>query len=206
MPQIITVSREFGSGGRELGKRLSDLLGFAYYDREILEELARQTGTCKQYAENLLGRGMPAGFSLHFGRSFTSYSPVTQQAVKLLVAERRIIRALAEQGDCIIVGRGANAVLADFRPFSLFVYADMPAKLARCRARAPEGEHLTDRELEKRIRQVDMARAGVHGMVSGLHWGDKAGYHLCINTSGMEIKCAAPHVAAYATQWLRGQN
>ena len=124
----------------------------------------------------------------------------------MLVAERRIIRALAEQGDCIIVGRGANAVLADFRPFSLFVYADMPAKLARCRARAPEGEHLTDRELEKRIRQVDMARAGVNGMVSGLHWGDKAGYHLCINTSGMEIKCAAPHVAAYATQWLRGQG
>ena len=121
-------------------------------------------------------------------------------------AERRIIRALAEQGDCIIVGRGANAVLADFRPFSLFVYADTPAKLARCRARAPEGEHLTDRELEKRIRQVDMARAGVNGMVSGLHWGDKAGYHLCINTSGMEIKCAAPHVAAYATQWLRGQG
>ena len=206
MPHIITVSREFGSGGRELGKRLSDLMGYAYYDREILEELARQTGTDERYAENLLGRGMPAGFSLHFGRSLASYSPVTQQAVRLLVAERRIIRALAEQGDCIIVGRGANAVLEDFHPFSLFVYADMPAKLARCRARAPEDEHLTDRELEKRIRQVDAARAGVHGMVSGLRWGDKAGYRLCVNTSGIPIKQIAPHIAAYAEQWLRGQG
>ena len=202
MPQIITVSREFGSGGRELGKRLSDLLGFAYYDREILEELARQTGTCEQYAENLLGRGMPAGFSLHFGRSFTSYSPVTQQAVKLLVAERRIIRALAEQGDCIIVGRGANAVLADFRPFSLFVYADMPAKLARCRARAPEGEHLTDRELEKKIRQIDEGRARHQRLFTDKKWGARENYHLCINTTGLEIKSIVPAVRDYALTWF----
>nr|WP_297174222.1 cytidylate kinase-like family protein [uncultured Agathobaculum sp.] len=204
MPRIITLSREFGSGGRELGKRLSDCLGFAYYDREILEALARQTETSQWYVETLLGRGMPAGFSMHYGQSFSAYSPVTKQTVKLLVAERKITRTLAEQGDCVIVGRGASAVLADFHPFSIFVYADLPAKLARCRARAPENEALTDREIEKRMRQVDAARASVHGMVSDLRWGDKAGYHLCVNTTGMSIKHAAPALANYAEQWLRG--
>ena len=74
MSNIITVSREFGSGGREVGKRLADELGYAYYDREILEEIAKETNMSEWYVENVLEKGVPRSTVLHFGRSFSSYS------------------------------------------------------------------------------------------------------------------------------------
>lgn len=110
MSNIITVSREFGSGGRELGKRLADELGVAYFDKEILEAIAEQTNTSEWYAQEVLERGMLPGYTLHFGHSFSYYSPVAQQAVNLMVAERKVIKELAEKQDCVIVGRGANKI------------------------------------------------------------------------------------------------
>ena len=157
MSNIITVSREFGSGGRELGKRLADELGVAYFDKEILEAIAEQTNTSEWYAQEVLERGMLPGYTLHFGHSFSYYSPVAQQAVNLMVAERKVIKELAEKQDCVIVGRGANKILEKEEPFNIFIYADMESKMARCRERAPEDAHLTDRELTKKIRQVDAA-------------------------------------------------
>ena len=143
MSNIITVSREFGSGGRELGKRLADELGVAYFDKEILEAIAEQTNTSEWYAQEVLERGMLPGYALHFGHSFSYYSPVAQQAVNLMVAERKVIKELAEKQDCVIVGRGANKILEKEEPFNIFIYADMESKMARCRERAPEDEHLT---------------------------------------------------------------
>lgn len=204
MSNIITVSREFGSGGREVGKRLADELGYAYYDREILEEIAKETNMSEWYVENVLEKGVPRSTVLHFGRSFSYYSPVTQQAINLLVAERNVIKVLAAKGDCVIVGRGANTVLAEEHSFNIFVYADMESKVARCRARASEDEKLTDKELEKKIKQIDSARAKSQEMVANFKWGDKRGYHLCVNTSGMSIKQMIPALAAYTKQWLEG--
>lgn len=202
MSNIITVSREFGSGGRELGKRLADELGVAYFDKEILEAIAEQTNTSEWYAQEVLERGMLPGYTLHFGHSFSYYSPVAQQAVNLMVAERKVIKELAEKQDCVIVGRGANKILEKEEPFNIFIYADMESKTARCRERAPEDEHLTDRELTKKIRQVDAARAKTQEMISDFKWGDKRWYHLCVNTSGLPIPETAPLVAEYAKHWF----
>ena len=74
--------------------------------------------------------------------------------------------------------------------------------MARCRERAPEDEHLTDRELTKKIRQVDAARAKTQEMISDFKWGDKRWYHLCFNTSGLPIPETAPLVAEYAKHWF----
>ena len=199
MSKIITISREFGSGGRELGKRLADNLGFAYYDREILEEIAKQTDTGEWYAENLLERNFSASIPLHFGSSFTAYqSPTTQQTVKLMVAEQKVLCRLADKGNCIIVGRGAAALLEPWKPFSIFVYADMESKLARCRERAPESENLSDKELMKKIRQVDAQRAKIIQWSAEVKWGERGGYRLCVNTTGLPIKTIAAAVADYA--------
>lgn len=123
MTKVITVSREFGSGGRELGKRLADTLGYAYYDKEILEEIAKQTQTSEWYVERMLEGVLAPHVPLHYGRSFSYYSPITHQAVKMLVEERNVIRLLAAKGNCVIVGRGANTILEERRPFNIFVYA-----------------------------------------------------------------------------------
>ena len=92
MSKIITVSREFGSGGRELGKRLADELGIAYFDKEILEAIAEKTNTSEWYAKEVLDRGVLPGYTMHFGHSFSYYSPVAQQAVSMMVAERKVIQ------------------------------------------------------------------------------------------------------------------
>lgn len=202
MTKIITVSREFGSGGRELGKRLSDALGFNYYDKEILEQIAKETNTSEWYVEKVLKDVTLPNIPLHFSRSFSYYSPVTKQAVQMLVAERNVIQKLAAGGNCIIVGRGASIILQEQNPFNIFVYADMESKIKRCRSRAAASEKLTDKEMEKEIRRIDNERSKSLELISEFKWGDKKGYHLCINTSGLSIKNIIPYIAEYAKYWL----
>ena len=206
MPKIITISREFGSGGRELGKRMSDVLGYAYYDKEILEEIARRTDTDQWYVEKILKNDVVPHVPLHFGRSFSHYSTITRQMVDLMVAEQKVIQSLAAKGDCIIVGRSAGIILEDWKPFNIFVYADMEFKIDRCRRQQAPGEDLSVKELTKKIRQVDMARSRGQELISRNKWGSREGYHLCVNTSGLPIKDTAPLVAQYAQFWLENNS
>ena len=78
----------------------------------------------------------------------------------------------------------------------------MPSKIKRCRERAPEDEHLSDKEMAKMIKHINKARARTHSFFSSIPWGDKEGYHLCVNTSGTDIKILADHLANYAEHWF----
>ena len=196
MSRIITISREFGSGGRELGKRLADELGFAYYDREVVATLAKRTGMNEEYLEHQLEQGNVLSYSLHYGQTFTQFSPA-EPAMELMSQQCRLIRELAEKNDSIFVGRAADVILDEFKPFKLFVYADEASKLVRCRERAPEGENLSDRELLRQMKRIDKARAEYHDIISPCVWGDRNGYHLCVNTTGIEIKAIVPAIADY---------
>jgi cytidylate kinase len=128
---------------------------------------------------------------------------IVSGAPELLSEQHRVIKELAGKGDCVIVGRGADIVLQEASPFKIFVYADMRAKVLRCRSRAGEGENPTDRELERQIKQIDKARAENHNIFSSHKWGDKHGYHLCVNTTGVEIKSVVPQIAEYAKAWFK---
>jgi len=203
---IITISREFGSGGRELGKRLADELGYSYYDREIVEEIAKKSELDENYVAYALDGGMFRNFPVHFGRTF-SYSPTLMaNETKLMSDQNKLIRELAEKGNCIIIGRAADIILRENNPFNLFIYADMPSKVARCREKGGEHEHLSDRELMRKIKKIDADRKRYHGLISEIPWGDKRGYHLCVNTSGREIKTIVPLVAAYYRLWRDEQQ
>lgn len=200
--KIITISREFGSGGRELGKRMADLLHMDYYDKEILSAIAEESRLNEAYVEGRMEQGISNSYPITIGRTF-SHSPILQQnTTHLFVVRQNIIQALALKGDCVVMGQSADVILRAHRPFNLFVYADMSAKMVRCRTRAPEGENLSDQSLIKKMRQVDAARAKSREMLSGLKWGQKEGYHLCVNTTDTEIKAIAPHIADYAACWL----
>lgn len=201
MRKIITISREFGSGGRELGKRLAEELGIAYYDREIITEISKETGLSEQYIQNISENGIyPQAF--HFGKTFANFSSVQSNQTEILVKQQQIIKKIADTGDCVIVGRGAGVILKNHNPMNIFVYSDMQSKIERCKANAKQDENMSDKEIEKKIIKVDKNRKNFHDMLSSLEWGDKNNYHLCINTSGIEIKAIIPALAEYVKKWL----
>lgn len=202
--RIITVSREFGSGGREIAKRLSDALGIAYYDSEIITEIAKRADLDENYVANSLEKGIKPTVQIHFACAF-SHIAAPDPAVKLLTAQHNIINEIAEKGDCIIVGRAADVLLEKHKPFRIFVYADTESKIARCRARATDDAKLTDKEIVKKIKQIDKGRASSYNMISSTDWGDKRGYDLCVNTTNVNIKEITPLIAEYAKQWFKNK-
>ncbi len=123
MGRIITIGREFGSGGRELGRRLADELGYAYYDSEILNEIAKETEYSKAYIEELSqGRPVPL-FPIHYGSTWSpSNDPHFQNALDIFSSQKKILLELAGKSDCIIIGRCADYILEEFKPFRIFVY------------------------------------------------------------------------------------
>ena len=189
MGRIITIGREFGSGGRELGRRLADELGIAYYDSEILSEIAKDTEYSKNYIEELSsGRPVPL-FPIHYGTSWSpANDPHFQNAIDVFASQRKILRELAEKSDCIIIGRCADYILEEFNPFRIFVYATMESKLARCKARSQQGEAFNDKEMIRRIQRIDKKRRQYYEFYTGRKWGSKENYDLMINTSDRDIK------------------
>ncbi len=205
--RIITISREFGSGGRELGKRLADALGFAYYDREIVSSIAEKCNLDEGYVENVLRKGLTINVPVTFGHTFYFYSdPTSENELKVLNTQQQIIKELALRGDCVMVGRSSGIILEKYNPLRLFVYADMEWKVKRCRERASADEHLTDRELEKKIRQIDAGRARHQKLLTDRKWGAPEGYDLCINTTSLEIKKIIPGLKEMALCWFDQQE
>ena len=201
--KIITISREFGSGGREIGKRLADELGVAYYDREIISEIAQNGGK----ADDIPTKEELNEYSLSFGQTFSSLAFFGNSAVNMMVKEQRIIRNIAKKGeDFIIVGRSADVILKKFKPCNIFVYADMPSKIKRCKKRFEKGKTLTEKEIEKKIKQVDNSRKKHHDLVSTDKWGDKKGYNLMVNTTGVEIKSIVMAVKAYTDSFFENRK
>lgn len=204
MNKIITISREFGSGGREIGKRLADKLGFSYYDKEIISQIAKETGMAEEYIENISEKGTYP-YAFQFAKSFAVYSDLQMSQTEILVKQQKILKEIAKKGNCVIVGRGANSILKEYNPMNIFVYADMESKISRCRQKTEENEQLTDKEIENKIIQIDKNRKKYNDLISNIEWGDKKNYHLCINTSGVEIKTIIPSLAGYIEGWFTGK-
>ena len=125
-----------------------------------------------------------------------------KQIVAIAVEQQKIIENFAKQGECIIIGRCADIILKNYRPFSIFVYADMDTKLKRCIEHAPDGENLTRTELERKIWEVDKERAKHREFYTGMRGKTHSDYHLCVNTSSIEIKKIVPVLAEYIKMWF----
>lgn len=197
MNKIITIGREFGSGGREFGRRLSEELGIAYYDQEIISEISKRTSLSEQYVQAIVEHKPVVSFPIHIGRSFyPEVNPVFEQSMAVYQEQTRIISKMAVKSSCVIVGRCADYILKDYNPFRIFIYADMESKIRRCREKASEEEQqLTDKELKKQITAIDKKRAKYYEFYTGHAWGNKLNFDLCINTTQTAIKDVAPAIA-----------
>ena len=198
MNRIITISREFGSGGRELGKRLADALGIPCYDHEIIEMIAKENGFNEDYVAHVAEKSIEAAYPLTIGHRFGMQPfQVMDQPIRVAVAQRQIVENFAKQGDCVIVGRAADVILSDYKPLNIFVYADKDSKIERCQRRAPEGEHLTVKEIES---------AQHHQMYSDSKWGAKESYDLCVNTTRRYVKDIVPAIAKFCEDWFNSHE
>lgn len=203
---IITINREFGSGGRELGKRLADALGIPCYDHQIIEMIAKNSGFDENYVANVSEKSIETVYPMTIGHHFSVPAiPFMDQSIRVSAEQRKILEGFARQGDCVIVGRCADVILQDYQPLKIFVYADTEAKVRRCMERAKPDEHLTENDVKKHIKRIDKERAQYRQMYSDTRWGDKESYHLCVNTSGREIKTLIPALAQLCRDWFGEQ-
>lgn len=189
MKKIITISREFGSGGRELGKRIAENLGIAYYDNEIITAIAQKSGMAEEYIKSIVEKAPVTYFPNTIGRSFhSSINPQITLNAKIYGEQHNIIKELAKESDCVLIGRCSDYILRDYNPLRIFIYADMDARQQRCCQKALENEHLSDAQIKANIKQIDKNRAKYYNVFTGHKWGAKENYDLCINTSQTEIK------------------
>ena len=196
MNTIITIGREFGSGGREFGRRLAEELGYEYYDKEIIEEISKQTSLSEEYIQEVVEKRPHNLFPITIGQSLR-YSSNYQlnQIQAVFQAQCDILKSLAEKSNCVIVGRCADYILKDYNPYKFFVYATIESRINRCLSRAEEYEKLSEKKLRKLIKKVDKERARYYDFYAGQKWGDKSNYDLCINTTDTEIKTIVPIIA-----------
>lgn len=207
MKKVITIGREFGSGGREIGRRIAEKLQFSYYDREIVTEIAKRTKLSEEYVERITEDRPYMPYSIHAGMSFhTAYYAYTEfdRSLAVFAEQHNIIKELADKSDCIIVGRCADYVLKEKAPFRIFVFADTESKLKRCRERSPEDENLSDSKMKRNIRSIDRGRARYYNYFSQQKWGARENYDLLINTSGKDIRQISDAVANYLKSYLFG--
>lgn len=193
---VITISREYGSGGRAIGERLAKELGVPFYDKELIFMAAKESGLSEEYIKKT--EQMKSTSFLYGLYMSAQQLPMNDQ---IFLVQSKIIRQVAQEGPCVIVGRCADYVLRDdpnVALVNLFVHAPLAARIRRESART----NTTPAEAEKRIRQVDKERAAYYNFFSSKRWGDAQAYDLCVNTDGLEISDVAKLVLRYLE--LRG--
>ncbi len=197
MNKIITIGREFGSGGREFGRRLAEELGIEYYDKEIITAIAEKTSMSQEYVQEILEGKPHTLYPITIAQSmFVMDNFYIQQEQSIYLAQSEIIRELAQKSSCVIVGRCADFILKDLKPYRIFVHADIDSRVRRCIARNTDSQkHLTEKEIRKQILSIDKNRAKYYDFYTGNKWGDKSNYDLCINTTDLVIKDLVPIIA-----------
>lgn len=181
--RVITISREFGSGGRTIGKKVAEKLGIPCYNSELLQEMVKETGFAADYVKEA-GEYAPGGF-LSAAFSNRMFGPTNEDI--LWEHQCKIITELAEKGPCVIVGRCADYILRDKADcLKVFIHADMAFREERIVKVYGEREQSP----EERLRDKDKRRAAYHRFYTDMKWGHAQNYHLTLNSGvlGLE-KC-----------------
>lgn len=201
--KIITISREFGSGGRELGRRLASELGFDYYDHEVIEKIAQNSSLDSGYVEKMLEEGGWQSIPLSFGCSLDGLVTVNNLQTSLISEEKRVLDEIVELGrDFVIVGRSSDAFTAQEQLLKVFVCATMEARVDRCMKHLREGEPTQRKKIERKIRKVDKNRVRTAEYFSESGWGIPENYNIVANTTGWEISELATVLAQFSRKWF----
>lgn len=172
-PLIITISREFGSGGHEIGRKLAEKLGIPVYDKEIPELTAVQTGLSSEIIHETEDRNIYP-FGLYTKGHYS------QMPNRIFLEQSKVIEELAAKGSCVIMGRCADYVLHDKYPtLSVFVHAPLEMRVKRI----VEYDGCTEKHAVRKITESDKARAGYHNFYTNFEWGKSQNYDITINSA-----------------------
>ena len=185
---IITISRTYASGGREIGRKLAERLGFSFYDREYMMQMARESGMAEvllneqdEHTPTSLLYSLVTGSGM-IGKNGVSV-PAASLSDQLFAAQSKLIRAAAAKGPMVIVGRCADAILSDEHLFRLFLYADRSARIQR----AVQVYSLNESEAALRIDRGDKSRCAYYQYHTSNRWGDREFYDLMLNVTPLGI-------------------
>lgn len=178
--RIITISREFGSGGRTIGKRTAEKLGIPCYDSELIHKIALESGFDENYIKDA-GEYAPGGF-LASALSNRAFGPTNEDY--LWQIQYRIITELAQKGPCVIVGRCADYILQDKADcLKVFIHADMEFRANRIVKEYGEREASP----EQRLKDKDKRRAAYHRFYTNMKWGHAQNYHITLDSGVLGI-------------------
>lgn len=181
---VITIGRQFGSGGRAIGKQVAQVLDIPFYDKELIKQMAKESGLSHEILDDYDEK--PTNSFLYslslgaytYGNSLTGI-PEMPMSDKIFVIQSDVIKNIAKQGSCVIVGRCAESILKDVVPcLSVFVHTDFDSRIKR----VSEYENISHDEAAEQIRKTDKKRASYHNYYSDLKWGAATSYDLCINS------------------------
>ena len=176
--RIITISREFGSGGRFIGEEVAKKLGIAYYDKNIIGQIAEKSGLSPEYIQENAELSPKKGL---FAYAFSGRD-ITGKSVEDMVyeAQRNIILELAEKEPCVIIGRNADYILRDRDDvLNVFIHGDMPEKIKRITSL----HNVEEKEAVKMMADTDKRRRTNYNFYTDQSWGKASNYTLCLNSS-----------------------
>ena len=176
--RIITISREFGSGGRFIGEEVAKKLGIKYYDKEIIGQIAKESGLAPEYIKENAELSPKKGI---FAYAFTGRD-ITGKSVEDMVyeAQRKVILDLAQKEPCVIVGRNADYILKDREDvLNVFIHGDMPEKIQRI----VRLYNVEEKEAVKIMADTDKRRMTNYNFYTDQKWGKASNYTLCLNSS-----------------------
>lgn len=189
--RILTLERQYASGGRAVGKAVADALGVPCYNREILEYAAERSGQTPEHLERLeetANTGLISSLQAAYARLARGERAALPPEGALLLAEAEVIRDLADEGPCVLIGRSAGCILRDRTDvLRAFLYADEEARIRRA---VDEYGH-DENEAPTVLRYFDRRRANFYNANYSLKWEDKAGYHLCLDTGRLGVAACA---------------
>jgi len=194
MNTIITIGREFGSGGHEIGFRLAEELGIPFYDKLLVSMVAEEGEFAQKYLEE-----MDEKVNIHiapFLATRSNYSLYQQpMSDKVFFRQAEIIRNLAKEGSCIFVGRCADYILEEnTNLLRVFLYGDLKDRVAR---KEKMGIEFDESDMTKHVLATDRKRARYYRHYTGNIWGSRDNYDLCINTSVTGIEGAIEIIKSY---------
>lgn len=187
--RVITISREFGSGGRTIGKMVAEALGISFYDRELIAMVAKKSGFSLDFVEETGEYSTTSSllFNIAVNEPYR-YMPYIQETLsipdKIQVLQNNIIRKIAQEEPCVIVGRSADYILRERKDcLNVFIYASMPSKIER----AVTQYGFSEKNIEKVIEKKDKARANHYRHYTGQTLGQMKNYHLALDSGALGL-------------------